>query len=195
MKEIILRAKSSNNYDFHNVTFINEGGIIKIKCDCRAGIFSWVCRHKIGLMRGDAKYLFDDAQKELLKEVVNWISNSSFPKLIDEYNKIENEFNLRKKELNKIEERLEEKKFAIYNDKSTNINDKDNKTDKNGNVFRFDLLKIFLKDVKNRDQKYYDEINPYNNPEFVNIKNAFSKIEMDFKSIKSVMKSAMKNGA
>jgi hypothetical protein len=194
MKEIILKAKSSNNYDFYNVTFINEYGILKIKCNCRAGKSSQVCRHKIGLMRGDATFLFDDFQKELLEEVMIWIRNSSFPKLLDEYNKIENKFNLQKNKLNDIEKQCEKKRFAIY-DNESNLNDKDNIIDKNGSVYRFDLLKSYLKNVKNRDQKYYDEINPYNNPEFVKIKNALLKIEMDFKSIKSVLKSAMKDGA
>lgn len=55
-------------------------------------MFSWVCKHKMAFLYKDHTILFDKFQKDFFLEIVGWINNSSYPSLIEKYNKIEADY-------------------------------------------------------------------------------------------------------
>lgn len=70
---IKLEAKSSGSMPY-TVEFFVEEGMFKATCDCRAGIFGQLCKHRIELMAGDENRLYDLSQKDQLKEVLALVS-------------------------------------------------------------------------------------------------------------------------
>ena len=53
-------------------------------CDCVAGEWGKYCKHKMGVVLGDVKILFDDEQIDSFKEIPNWIVSSNYPNLFSE---------------------------------------------------------------------------------------------------------------
>lgn len=104
---IILYAKSSDGIKFYEVAFNNREGIISIKCDCRAGELTKLCRHKLALIRGDAAILYDNSQNSEFITIKEWISTSPFAQLISDYNSIEKALQEKQRELRKIKEVIE----------------------------------------------------------------------------------------
>lgn len=105
--EIILYAKSSDGITCYNVAFKNRDGIISIKCDCRAGELTKLCRHKLALLRGDAGILYENTQVSEFATIKDWIRTSSFTQLILEHDRIEKAVHEKQRELKKIKEVIE----------------------------------------------------------------------------------------
>jgi uncharacterized Zn finger protein len=63
-----IRAKSSGE-DPYLVEFTLDGNQLRVSCNCQAGIFGKLCKHKTELLEGDAKRLFDESDMGLLDEV------------------------------------------------------------------------------------------------------------------------------
>lgn len=72
--EISIHAKSSGSAPYE-VKFLAEGNSLTVTCDCQAGSFGKLCKHKTELIAGDTTRLFDlrdagklsDAQKLLVR--------------------------------------------------------------------------------------------------------------------------------
>jgi len=105
MKTIQLKSKSSSG-NFYLVEFIIDEKI-KVNCNCNAGIFGKLCRHKIGFLELDYSLLYDSKEKHLLDGLEKYIKNSEFPKLIEELNVAKKEILDAKKNEVKLKHRLE----------------------------------------------------------------------------------------
>jgi hypothetical protein len=70
MKATLL-AKSSSG-DSYNVEFAADGECVRVFCHCQAGVLQQMCKHKLALITGDTKMLFDVAQAPLLAEIRAW---------------------------------------------------------------------------------------------------------------------------
>ena len=70
---IILKAKGSSA-DPYNVEFIIEGNLLIVFCNCRAGQFGQLCKHKTELIAGDQSRLFDESEVSKLRELETIIS-------------------------------------------------------------------------------------------------------------------------
>jgi hypothetical protein len=66
-----LLAKSSSG-DSYDVEFAVEGDYVRVFCHCQAGVLQQMCKHKLALITGDTKMLFDSTQASLLAEVRAW---------------------------------------------------------------------------------------------------------------------------
>lgn len=64
MNLIKLKAKSSSG-KYYLVTF-EMSDKIKVSCNCNAGIFGKLCKHKTGLLIGDRSFLYDSREKQSL---------------------------------------------------------------------------------------------------------------------------------
>ena len=64
-------TKSSSG-EPHKVTFSTLGDCVRVFCRCPAGVMGWMCKHKLGLISGDASMLSDPIQIPLLTEIRNW---------------------------------------------------------------------------------------------------------------------------
>lgn len=79
MNTFIFKAKSSSGEPY-NVEFIIDGSII-VRCNCRAGIFGKLCKHKTGLISGDQKLLYDPSERSKLDELIEHVRNSEYSDL------------------------------------------------------------------------------------------------------------------
>jgi hypothetical protein len=106
--KIALSVKSSSiDGVSYKVVFKNNNGIITIKCNCRAGELTKLCKHKLALIRGDSSILIDDNEERNFSNVKEWIINSDFSKLIIEHDLAEKTLLEKQQAFKKIKDRLE----------------------------------------------------------------------------------------
>ena len=97
---ITLLAKSSSGGSY-DVEFTYEGGVLIVKCSCRAGIFGKLCKHKTALLKGDKSMLYDSIQKDDLTQVQEWIEQSNYPGLFRRLKDAERQLQEAKKHVSK----------------------------------------------------------------------------------------------
>ena len=107
MKIGLLVKSSSMPGVGYEVVFENINGVITIRCNCRAGEHTKLCKHKLALIRGDSSILIDDNEHYNFINVKEWIKNSAFSQLIIEFDLAEKGLAEKQKELKKIKDRLE----------------------------------------------------------------------------------------
>ena len=73
--KITFKAKSSSG-DPYNVEFQVEDSLLTVFCDCQAGKFGQLCKHKTELIAGDQTRLFDESEVPKLKELETIISKA-----------------------------------------------------------------------------------------------------------------------
>ena len=66
--KISIKAKSSSG-DPYTVDFLIEKNKLSVFCDCQAGKFGQLCKHKTELIAGDQSRLFDESEVSKLKEL------------------------------------------------------------------------------------------------------------------------------
>jgi hypothetical protein len=85
MKTTILAFSSSGGS--YPVEFLDDSGVLQVFCHCQAGTLQQMCKHKLALLKGDSKMLYDPAQEKLLQEV---LASKAYPALkrgLDAYEK------------------------------------------------------------------------------------------------------------
>lgn len=105
MKKIEIKSKSSSG-SFYLVEFLIDKNI-KVNCNCNAGIFGKLCKHKIGFLETDYSLLFDKNDKYLLDDLKDYVGKSEFPKLVKELNFVKNEIVNAKRNEKKLKLKLE----------------------------------------------------------------------------------------
>jgi hypothetical protein len=106
--KIALSVKSSSMPGIaYEVVFKNINGIITIKCNCRAGELTKLCKHKLALIRGDSSILMDDNEDYNFLNVKEWIIDSDFSQLIIAHDLAEKALAEKQQALKKIKDRLE----------------------------------------------------------------------------------------
>ena len=65
---ITILAKSSSDVPY-TVEFSLENGKLSARCNCKAGIFGKLCKHKTELLAGDAARLYDPHEGDKLQEL------------------------------------------------------------------------------------------------------------------------------
>ena len=70
MKTTLLAKSSSGEH--YKVEFAAEGNPVRVFCHCQAGILHRMCKHKLALIKGDTKMLFEPSQAALLSEIHSW---------------------------------------------------------------------------------------------------------------------------
>lgn len=106
--KISIKAKSSSD-DPYTVDFFIADNKLSVFCNCQAGIFRKLCKHKTELIAGDQSRLFDESEAVKLKELETFLSKA--PEIGKTAGKIaESEKNIRREQakLKKIK-----KEFSI----------------------------------------------------------------------------------
>lgn len=67
MKLTVLAVSSSGGS--YPVDFSDESGRLTVVCHCQAGQIHQMCKHKLGLLSGDKRLLFDPSESKLLDQV------------------------------------------------------------------------------------------------------------------------------
>jgi hypothetical protein len=107
MKIALLVKSSSIAGVGYEVVFKNINNIITIKCNCRAGELTKLCKHKLALIRGDYSILMDGNEGYNVINVKELVKNSQFSQLIIEHDLAEKALAEKQLELRKIKDRLE----------------------------------------------------------------------------------------
>lgn len=63
-----IRAKSSGAEPYL-VEFVLDGNQLSVFCNCQAGTFGKLCKHKTEVLAGDRTRLFDDSDQSMLAEL------------------------------------------------------------------------------------------------------------------------------
>ncbi len=76
-------AKSSGT-DPYQVVFTLDDRKLRVTCNCKAGIFGKLCKHKLALLRGDADMLFQIDGETNLKELLTIVPSTAYPELLEQ---------------------------------------------------------------------------------------------------------------
>ena len=83
MKHALL-AKSSSGGSYKVVFEISDKDI-KVQCNCKAGIFGQLCKHKLALISADESMLYSSEQKEDLLEVIELMNKHDCYEQLSQY--------------------------------------------------------------------------------------------------------------
>jgi hypothetical protein len=82
---IVLKVTSSSGEPY-NIQLKFSDSHFTIFCNCQAGIFGKLCKHKVGLLDGDSSILFDKTDVEILKQIYELVNKSRYREMISSYN-------------------------------------------------------------------------------------------------------------
>lgn len=101
-----FEVMSSDGVTTYAVEFSLEFGKLHVYCGCPAGILGKWCKHKMRLISGDVSGVIGSGATDMV-EVLGWIRNSEFPRLLDEIKLAENEMKAVKAKMNNVKKALE----------------------------------------------------------------------------------------
>jgi hypothetical protein len=84
ISRLTVLAKSSEAGSYL-VEFSILGDMVRVFCNCQAGLNHMVCKHKIALIKGETKMLFDAAQSATLDKIRSWPQFAFTQKRLAEY--------------------------------------------------------------------------------------------------------------
>jgi hypothetical protein len=87
MEELTFLVKGSAK-DPYEVIFIKDGDSLTAICDCPAGTFSNVCKHRVNILDGDARSITSD-NADKVPTVVEWLVGSDVEAALSDLRAIE----------------------------------------------------------------------------------------------------------
>lgn len=105
--ETIIKVISSSGepYDVHFEFSENK---FKVNCNCPAGIYGKLCKHKIRLLDGDSSLLFNKTDYEVLEQIHEVVKKSKYIEIISSYNNLKKEIEVAQKKEKKLKEQIEQ---------------------------------------------------------------------------------------
>lgn len=97
---------SSDGVTTYAVEFSLESGKLHVYCGCPAGVLGKWCKHKMRLISGDVSGVFGSGAANM-DEVLGWIRNSEFPRLLGEMKLAEDEMQTAKVKMDNVKKALE----------------------------------------------------------------------------------------
>ena len=82
--KVTLQAKSSSGGSYP-VEFSDESDALRVFCHCPAGSLQQMCRHKIGLLKGDYKMLFNPTEQHLMDQLLASTAYAALKPKLDSY--------------------------------------------------------------------------------------------------------------
>lgn len=70
-----ILAKSSGDEPY-SVEFTVDGDRLLVFCNCQAGSFGKLCKHKTELLAGDVSRLYDESEEEKLDKLMSLVKRS-----------------------------------------------------------------------------------------------------------------------
>lgn len=103
--ETIIKVISSSGepYDVH---FEFSDNKFKVHCNCPAGIYGKLCKHKTGLLDGDLSLLFNKTDYEILERIHEVVKKSKYSEIITSYNILKKEIEVAQKKEKKLKEQI-----------------------------------------------------------------------------------------
>lgn len=105
--KVILKAISSSGepYDVHFDFLDNK---LAVFCNCPAGIYGKLCKHKTRLLDGDSSMLFDKTYQNTLEQVHELVRKSKYIEIISSYILLKKEIEEAQKKEKKFREQIED---------------------------------------------------------------------------------------
>ena len=104
--KITFKVTSSSGEPY-NIQFKFSDSQFTVVCNCQAGIFGKLCKHKIGLLDGDPLLLFDKTDQETLELVHDFVKKSRYREIISSYNILKKETEEAQKKEKRLKEQIE----------------------------------------------------------------------------------------
>lgn len=89
--EKIIRVKSSSTEEVYEVSFKVENNLISLNCNCQAGQFNTLCKHRLCLIERDYNDVLDKNEAVLLYDTIVKNNKSEIIESVIEVNRIEKE--------------------------------------------------------------------------------------------------------
>lgn len=87
MEELTLHVKGSSS-DPYELTFIKDGDSLTALCNCPAGTFANLCKHRVAILDGDSSAVVDDdGGKSGI--VVEWLAGTDVEAALAEMREVE----------------------------------------------------------------------------------------------------------
>ena len=104
---MIIKVISSSGepYDVH---FEFSDNKFTVFCNCPAGIYGKLCKHKTRLLDGDLSILFDNSAQYILYQVHEFDNNSKYNEIMSSYKNLKKEIEEIQKKEKKIKEQIEQ---------------------------------------------------------------------------------------
>ena len=100
-----IQGSGENEYKVHVAPKGDDG--ITIHCDCRAGIFGKMCKHKLAVVTGDASMLVKPDELSRLVEISSKIAEREIGQLMKIMEAARKDNELTKRKLNKARKAVE----------------------------------------------------------------------------------------
>jgi hypothetical protein len=104
--KITFKVTSSSGEPY-NIQFKFSDNQFTVFCNCQAGIFGKLCKHKIGLLDGDPSLLLDKIDQEKLELVHDLVNKSKYREIISSYNILKKETEEAQKKEKRLKEQIE----------------------------------------------------------------------------------------
>ena len=114
MKEIMPKQKlifivlGSTDFEYTVIFTRYEDDRVSAKCDCQAGAFMKLCKHKLSLLSGDPAIIKDQEQLGDFAALKDWLNSTGFPELLISLKSAEDDLKLKQNEVLKIKKAIEE---------------------------------------------------------------------------------------
>lgn len=89
MDELTFRVKGSAKAPYE-IIFIKDGDSLTAICNCPAGVHGNFCKHRIGILDGEAAGITSD-NVEQVPTVVGWLAGTDVEEALLELRRLENE--------------------------------------------------------------------------------------------------------
>jgi len=87
MEELTLQVKGSSS-DPYELTFIKDGASLTALCNCPAGTFGNLCKHRVAILNGDSAAVVDDDGRKT-GIVVQWLIGTDVETALSEMREVE----------------------------------------------------------------------------------------------------------
>lgn len=103
----LFNILSSDDVTIYTVDFELDNGKLTVQCNCPAGAFGKLCKHKIQLLSGDITNCKDVSQEDDHRTVMSWVHLSTLPNMIGQLNLTDKELVKMKAQLGRMKKALE----------------------------------------------------------------------------------------
>ena len=87
MQELIFLVKGSSK-DPYEVIFIKDGDSLTAICNCPAGTYSNVCKHRVNILDGSANSISSD-NADKVPTIVEWLAGTDVEAALKELREVE----------------------------------------------------------------------------------------------------------
>ncbi len=105
--ETTLRIRSGSSDAIYTLQIFCEDGNVAIFCDCSAGAYGKLCKHKLAVISNDRTDIENQEQNSNFDLAHAWIKSSSLQEMLAEIRAAENEVESAQTKVKKLKKALE----------------------------------------------------------------------------------------